>query len=170
MKKLIRRLILTMVILFGGCFVYTFGILWYTFYQEHRSAEIGRRNVEGARIIAERDAKIDAFAMILDQASKYEKEGKYDLAIEQYKKALDTHHDDWMAHCGLARAYEKSGQYELAIEEIDWIIAQNPRQQVKDEYIARKQRLEKLIKEANILPSQNPSNPQQSSTPSAKTL
>lgn len=147
MKKLIKRSILTMVILCGVCFVYFAGVLWYGFYQEYQSFEIGRRNVEGTRIIAERNAKIDAFTDIILLGSKYEKEGKYDLAIEQYKKALDTHHDDWMAHCGLADAYEKSGQYELAIQEIDWIIAQNPRQQVKDEYIARKQRLEKLIEE-----------------------
>lgn len=147
MKKLIKRVMFTILILFGGCFVYTFGILWYGFYQEHQSFEIGRRNVEGARVIAERNAKIDYFHDILDQGIKYEEEGKYDLAVEQYKKALDTHHDDWMAHCGLARVYEKSGQYELAIQEIDWIVAQNPRQQVKDEYMAQKQRLEKVIEE-----------------------
>lgn len=137
----------TILILFSGCFVYFAVILWCGFYQEHQSFEIGRRNVEGAKIIAERNARIHAVATIERQARKYEEEGKYDLAIEQYKKELDTHEEDWMAHCGLARLYEKSGQYELAIQEIDWIIAQNPRQQVKDEYIARKQKLEKLIEE-----------------------
>lgn len=152
MKKLIKKVILIMVILFGGCFVYFAGVLWYGFYQEHQSFEIGRRNIEGARIIAKRNAKIYEFATILDQGREYEKESKYGLAIEQYKKALATSEeldDERMARYGLARVYEKSGQYELAIEEIDWIIAQNPRQQVKDEYIARKQKIERLMKESH---------------------
>lgn len=148
MKILFKRTILTVIVLVCSYLLYNIGLLYYMFYQEHKSTEIGRKNIEGARIIVERNAKIDEFGDILDQGKKHEDNGRYVLAIEQYKKALATGHDDWMARCGLARVYEKSGQYKLALTEINWIIAQNPRQQVKDEYIVRKQKLEKLIEQS----------------------
>lgn len=148
MNKIIKRTLITVAVLVGLYLIVALGVASYVVYQEHKTAEIGRKNIEGARVNAERRAKIYEVAEIEKLAYKYEEEGKYDLAIEHYKKELDTHEEDWMAHCGLARAYEKSSQYELAIQEIDWIIAQNPRQQVKDEYIARKQKIEKLMKES----------------------
>lgn len=150
MNKWAKRTFITIGILFCGILIYSFSLAFYVAYQERQSFKRGAQNIEGRRIIAERDARMDAFYDVYQKGSKYEKEGKYDLAIEQYKKALEMNYDEWMAKCGLADAYEKSGQYELAIQEIDWIIAQNPRQQVKDEYITRKQKMEKLIEEKSL--------------------
>lgn len=145
---LIRRTLLTCYIFFCSFVIYFVGGLWYGFYQEHRSFAIGMKNVEGARVNAERTAKIYAQGEIERQGSKYEKEGKYDLAIEQYKKALAmkvNNLDEWVIRCALADLYAKSDQHELALEEVNWIIAQNPREEVKNDYIIRRQLLEKLV-------------------------
>ena len=147
MKKTIKRAILIVIILMLIPFLYKLGLLYYMFYQEHKTAEVGRNNIEGAMIIAERDAKISAIVMIEEKGTEYEKEGKYDLAIEQYKKALEMGGPEWVERALLAGAYEKSGQYELAVQEINWLIPRIARQEVKDEYIARKQKLEELLKE-----------------------
>lgn len=152
MKKLIKRTTIIVIILILTPFLYKLGLLYYMFYQEHKSAEIGRKNLEGQEAMAEMKTKIHEFATIIRSGKQYEDEGRYNLSIEKYKMALEMakeQDDIWMAHCGLARAYKKSGQYELAIKEIDWIIAQNPRQEVKDEYIVRKQRIEELLKKEN---------------------
>lgn len=146
--KIIRKGISITLIILGGCFMYFVAVLWYGFYQEHKSILIGMQNVEGAKVNAERTAKIHEIATIVKDGTKFDEEGKYDLAIEQYKKALNESRDNldiWIARCALADSYTKSEQYELALEEINWIISQNPRKEVMDEYLIRKQLLEKLI-------------------------
>lgn len=143
--KTIRRILQILGLLFIGLCLYVFIGFTYMFYQESKSFAIGMKNVEGARIIAERNAKIDEYNSVYSQAVKYEKEGKYDLAIEEYKKAFNKGESEWMVRCGLADSYAKAGQHELALQEVDWIIVQNPREEVKNEYLIRKQLLEKLI-------------------------
>lgn len=150
MNKIIKRGLIIATVLAGLYLIITLGTAFYVVYQERKTAEIGRKNIEGARVNTERTAKIYEWGQMLRNGDIYEKEGKYDLAIEQYKKALDLGANKYVCKAALARAYEKSGKYELAIQEIDWIISQNLRQQVKDEYIARKQKIEKLIEEKSL--------------------
>jgi tetratricopeptide (TPR) repeat protein len=150
MNKIIKRILLTIVTLVGIYLLVTLGTASYIVYQEHKTAEAGRKNIEGARISEERRSKIYNWGQILKNGDIYEKEGKYDLAIDQYRKALELGANKSVCKAALARVYEKSNQYGLAIQEIDWIIAQNPREEVKDEYIARKQKLEKLITERSM--------------------
>jgi tetratricopeptide (TPR) repeat protein len=150
MNKIIKKIFSITILLVTVWLIMALGVSFYIVYQKHETARLGRKNIEGAKINAERDAKLGEIAMMEEQGEKYEEEGKYDLAIEQYKKALNMGGPAWVERALLADVYEKSGQYELAIQEIDWIIAQNPREEVKDEYIARKQKLEKLITERSM--------------------
>jgi tetratricopeptide (TPR) repeat protein len=152
MKKIIKKIFFSFISLLGVWIVAVLGTAYYAVYQEHKTAEEGRKNIKGTKIKEEIISKIQEVGAIIKNGSKYEDEGKYDLAIEQYKKAMELGENDDKALCRvlLADVYEKSGQYELAIQEIDWIIAQNPREEVKDEYIARKQKLEKLITERSM--------------------
>lgn len=146
--KIIQKIVLVVFVVLGGCFMYFVGVLWCGFYQEHKSFAIGMQNVEGARVNAERTAKQYEIAEVERQGTRYEEEGKYDLAIGQYKKALTmkvNNLEEWVLRCALADVYTKSNQDELALEEVNWIISQNPREQVKKEYLIRKQLLEKII-------------------------
>ena len=79
------------------------------------------------------------------KAMDLEEAGKFDLAIKEYKEALETQKggSEGMARYGLSVCYEKTGQYKLALEQINWLlerkVASTP------ELLERKQRIEKLL-------------------------
>lgn len=157
--KIIGKILQILGLLFIGLCLYVFIGFTYMFYQESKSFAIGMKNVEGARINAERTAKIYESGSIVNFGTKLEEEGKYDLAIEQYKKALAmkvNNLEEWVIRCALADVYTKSDKHELALEEVDWIIAQNPRENVKNDYLIRKQLLEKLIESKKAVNVTNP--------------
>jgi tetratricopeptide (TPR) repeat protein len=105
------------------------------------TTEIGRANIEMRR-------RIDEKMKHEIKGNAYFKQGKYELAVEEYKKAPNK----WMSHYGLADTYEAMGRYEDAINEIDWLIAQNPRPDVIQELQERKERLEKLLEQGMSSP------------------
>jgi tetratricopeptide (TPR) repeat protein len=81
-------------------------------------------------------------------AEDYAKNGEYDKAIELLNKALAMSKysfQDWMSHKKMLNIYEKAGRYPEALKEIDWLIAQKPRQDVVDELQQRKQKILKAI-------------------------
>lgn len=82
----------------------------------------------------------------LDKARDYEKEGKYDSAISEYKKAAELG-DKWVPKMRLSQLYEKTGQYQFALQELTWLISKNPREDVLSDLTERKQRIEKLTQE-----------------------
>ncbi len=82
----------------------------------------------------------------INKAFAYEKEGKFDLAILEYKKALEMVNGggyEGIIHGGLSNCYEKLGQYDLAIKEIDWLI--NAQVAGTPELLERKVCLQKLL-------------------------
>ena len=77
-------------------------------------------------------------------AEDYAEKGEYDKAIELLNKALlmsKYSFQDWTGHKKLLNVYEKAGHYSEALKEINWLIAQNPRQDVIDELKQRKQKI-----------------------------
>jgi len=82
----------------------------------------------------------------LDEGMRYAEQGKYDLAISEYKKAAELG-DKWVPKMRLAQLYEKTGQYKLALQELNWLISKNPREDVLNDLTERKQRIEKLTQE-----------------------
>lgn len=97
---------------------------------------------EFARALNEKD---DAWDLITQGSRHYEAK-EYDSAITKLKKALSVEGCDvWVARGVLGRAYEAKGEHALALNEINWQIAQGPRQDVIDKLQARKQNLEKLL-------------------------
>lgn len=93
---------------------------------------------------------IDAKWKEINKATAYEKAGNYELAEQAYKKAIEVApglSNEWVPREGLADLYEKTHQYEKAIEQLDWLIQGKPRQDVLDEFLLRKQKLEQLVKE-----------------------
>lgn len=102
------------------------------------TTEIGKANLELDREI-ERKMEHEI------KGSNYERQAKYNLAIEEYKKVKD----EWISRSALSRIYEKAGRYEEAIKEIDWLISQRPRPDVIHELIQRKRKLQKLLEGSN---------------------
>lgn len=82
----------------------------------------------------------------IDKGKKYQTEGKYDLAIEEYKKAEELAEGGYkgISKRYLAEVYEKTGQYDLALKEIEWLISRGPREEVIKELNAWKSRIQKL--------------------------
>ena len=58
--------------------------------------------------------------------SAYEKQGKYDLAIESHKKAIAIDSDSALAHYNLGNAYALQENHDLAIESFKRAISINP--------------------------------------------
>lgn len=108
-------------------------------------------------IIGEREAieafgkelsKNDPIDELINQGASHYEQREYDLAITELKNALEkaSGSNKWIAKGILGRAYEAKGEYALALQEINWQIAQSPRQEVIDKLTARKQKLEELLK------------------------
>jgi len=61
-----------------------------------------------------------------NQGVAYEKQGKYDLAIESFKRAIDINPDYAEVHYNLGLAYHNQGKYDLAIESFKRAISIDP--------------------------------------------
>lgn len=85
-------------------------------------------------------------------AEDYAEKGEYNKAIELLHKALSMSNysfQDWTGHKKLLNVYEKAGMYSEALQEIDWLIAQKPRQDVMGELNQRKQKILSLERKTN---------------------
>lgn len=77
-----------------------------------------------------------------NKAREYESNDKYDLAIEEYKKSLESKSEKWMAHRHLLDVYEKAEYYDLALQEIDWLLSRKKvDKRIVDELLARKAKI-----------------------------
>lgn len=70
------------------------------------------------------------------RGDRYQEEGEYDLAIEEYKKAIELARESrssaWVEGKDLAGAYEKSGHYDFAIKTINWIMPEANKEGTKE--------------------------------------
>jgi tetratricopeptide (TPR) repeat protein len=85
----------------------------------------------------------------INKAFAFEKEGKLDLAIMEYKKALEMVKGggyEFMVREELSICYEKTKQYGLSLDELNWLIDKKPRPEVLNELLARKENLQGLLK------------------------
>ena len=79
-------------------------------------------------------------------AWSYYQKGDYEMAIKEYKKAIEmSKYDQWAPRYRLSAAYEKAGYYRLAIQEIDWLLSHKLDKRVVDELTARKKNLTVLL-------------------------
>ena len=61
-----------------------------------------------------------------NQGVTYYQQGKYDIAIESYQKAIRINPNFAVAHNSLGVAYEKQGKYDLAVKSYKKAISINP--------------------------------------------
>lgn len=143
-SKLIRFMSIVsilLVLVFSGWVFYKFGVA----FKKHNEAV--RLPPPGS--IAEKQssaiwAQVREEEGVLAKALALEKEGKYDLAIEEYKKALNIVRGDFgEIRYGLSICYEKTGQYALALKEIDWLL--DRKVLATPELLERKKRIQELI-------------------------
>lgn len=150
LKRFLKIFVTTIILSPILCFLYVFTIMWIVRYEEIRDYQEGIRNpnIEWEIMKKKIDAQIDAQWAPIDAGTKHEEAGQYELAIEEYKKAIDLGNDS-VGHGRLAALYEKIGQYELAIQELNWIISHSSLgHKLIDEDIAKKRELEKLLEKS----------------------
>ena len=75
----------------------------------------------------------------------YMEQGQYDSAIAEYKLVDKYGRMEWESHTLLSKAYEKAGRYSEALKELDWLIAQKPREEILRVFVDRKELLLKKI-------------------------
>lgn len=95
---------------------------------------VGKANIALSKIV---DTEFEYW----HKGDEYLKKGQYEMAIVEYRKSLEYTEkyggNVWLSHHALAYAYEKAGYYQEALHELNWLIAQKPRQEVLDVLIAR---------------------------------
>ena len=68
--------------------------------------------------------KNDLYFGILEDADRASREGRYDVALRQYRRACPlARENDLLAHHGIARTYERMGQTDRAIAEYRYILS-----------------------------------------------
>ena len=144
-----RKKINKIVIIAAGLFV--LGIPTYIYfhqvsYQLREGTRVARQSFDpysksGQAAIHSRILSNNYFS-IQAKADQLMKQGQYDQAIIEFRKAVDfarqNNQSEWTARSGLSEAYEKAGRFDEAIKEIDWLIAQKPREEVLQGFIKRK--------------------------------
>lgn len=145
-KQIILVLSLVVAVLLIGAGIY----LYTAFVQMKKGSEAALRTfdptTEAGKVSIARRKEIQERVNQENIAWEYYQSGEYEKAIEEYKKvlAMSAHHQ-WVPRYRLSEAYEKTGNYELALQEIEWLISQNPRQQVMDELMKRKEKILQMI-------------------------
>jgi len=140
-----RKLKITLIII--GVLIFLLGVWLFLYlkevsYQLKEGARIARAAFDPTTEIGK--ANLERRSLIYKQGTyenkgyEYMKEEKYDEAIEQFKKALQFGGLVWANHEALSEAYEIADRYREALTELNWLISKNPRQEVLDELIARR--------------------------------
>lgn len=111
------------------------------------STEIGKANLERRKKTNDVYAYIQLARHFLDTK-------EYEKSIDCYQRAINLSNsygfqkygfDEWVCRSGLVDAYAGSARYKEAIQELDWLIAQKPRQEVLKGFVDRKEVLLKKM-------------------------
>jgi len=143
--KINRQIILVLLIVVA-VFLIGAGIYSYiAFMQMKKGSEAALRTfdptTEAGKVSIARRKEMQERINQENIAWQYYQIGEYERAIEEYKKALEmSEHHQWVSRYRLSEAYEKTGNHKVALQEIEWLISQNPRQQVMDELKKRKEK------------------------------
>lgn len=91
--------------------------------------------------------RAEKYFQYIDKGKEYEKNGKYNLAVNEFQKAAElekgSSYERW-PRAELVDCYEKLLKYDLAIKELDWLIPRTNQEFVKG-LQERRERLLKLI-------------------------
>ena len=146
-KKAKKIIIASVILIFVGLLCWGFYEFAKMFEEHNRATQLPAPGTPARERLDKTWARISEEGEQIDKAMKLEKEGKYDLAILEYKKALEMGMSESEARYGLSICYEKTGQYDLAIEQIDWFISKKPGEDAMKNLIQRKAHIQKLLQE-----------------------
>ena len=143
MKKIFLILTGIMIIAALGLFIY----IYIGFVQMEKGSDTALRTfdpkTQAGKVSIARRVEIQKRTKQENVAWEYYQKGDYEMAIKEYKKAIEmSRYDQWESRYRLSEAYEKAGHYDLALREIDWLLSRKKvDQRVIDELLARKAKI-----------------------------
>jgi tetratricopeptide (TPR) repeat protein len=116
------------------------------------STEIGRANLDSRLKTQEEFGH-------WSRGDSYMKSMRFEEAAEEYKLVNKYGRMEWESRTLLAGVYEKADKRKEALEELEWLIAQKPREEVLNGFIARRDAiLQKQNSKVRLLAAKENSN------------